>query len=87
MSAPERIWALPSYDWEHGHFHRVEPPVLGARVEYIRADAILSDPRVKALVGIMSNPIRSDDGFYDYNQDDVDTALAAFKGGQDAEDQ
>lgn len=34
---------------------------------------------IKALVDLLETPVRSDDGLYDYNQTDVDAALAAAK--------
>lgn len=37
------------------------------------------DAKIKALVDLLENPVRSDDGLYDYNQTDVDAALAAAK--------
>lgn len=37
------------------------------------------DAKIKALVEVLENPVRSDDGLYDYHQTDIDTALAAAK--------
>ena len=120
MSAPERIWVLRD---NRGRVIDIfdkdmtEPFEGRDDVEYIRADAILSDPRVKALVDALEKVVAADNARNHYHKlpnerlpigsrkstksraktawlkafrrsaDASHAALAALKGGQDAEDQ
>ena len=50
---------------------------LLARIEALEARIAKAD----ALAEVMANPCRSDDSFYEYFQEDVDKALAAYREG------
>ena len=50
-----------------------------ARIEALEARIAKAD----ALADALENPVRSDDGFYDYLQHDIDPALAAYREGSD----
>lgn len=74
MTAPERIWATHSETWgaiELGQWADTVRHKGGK--EYVDAD--LLDEAVKAL----ENPVRSDDGLYDYEQDVIDALLAKLR--------
>jgi len=49
------------------------------RIEALEARIAKAD----ALVELLAAPYSSDDGFYDYFQDDIDAALAAYREGAD----
>jgi hypothetical protein len=71
--------ADPAFDGDSDHASAADRLIASVERLADDRDAIMSDPRVKALVEVMANPVRSDDGLYDYEQDVVDEALAAIK--------
>lgn len=81
--SPDRIWAHGSNWYDDGKCSDFKNDgfCLGlTRTEYIRAD--LHSELMRAayeLADVVVLPVRSDDGYYDYDQDRVDTALTAYQ--------
>ena len=72
MTAPERIWATGNGDT--GSWNASPATFRGPiETQFVRAD--LLDEAVKAL----ENPVRSDDGLYDYEQSVIDALLAKLR--------